>query len=196
MSDDVLDHWIGRLNEGEAEALAQVFRAFEPHLRMMVRRRLSRALRTLVDSGDVVNSAFAVVLAGVRDGLWHFEGRAQLLAFLRRVALRRVAHRYRKHQHALRRERSLDEVAPDDVPSSGQPRPSEEVQGRETWQRLLDGCPPAHREVVRLRKDGFKLAEIAQRTGLHEGSVRRILYDLARRLSASDTFQRPGPSLL
>jgi len=34
---------------------------------------------------------------------------------------------------------------------------------------------------------GTLLAEIATRTGLHEGSIRRILYDLARRLAIRRT---------
>ena len=33
--------------------------------------------------------------------------------------------------------------------------------------------------------NGFRLGEIAARTGMHEGSVRRILYDLARRLAVA-----------
>ena len=69
-------------------------------------------------------------------------------------------------------------------PRSSLPRASQVAQGREAWERVLHACPPAHREVVRLRVSGLRLAEIAARTGLHEGSVRRILYDLARRLSA------------
>jgi RNA polymerase sigma-70 factor (ECF subfamily) len=35
-----------------------------------------------------------------------------------------------------------------------------------------------------LKRQGLSLAEIAERTALHEGSVRRILYELARRLAA------------
>jgi RNA polymerase sigma-70 factor (ECF subfamily) len=54
--------------------------------------------------------------------------------------------------------------------------------GRCTRQ-LLQKCPPAHREILRLKRQGLPLAEIATRTGLHEGSIRRILYDLARRLA-------------
>ena len=42
---------------------------------------------------------------------------------------------------------------------------------------------PAHREILILKRQGLPLAEIAARTGLHEGSIRRILYDLARRLA-------------
>ncbi len=47
----------------------------------------------------------------------------------------------------------------------------------------MDLCPPAHRDLLDLKRRGFPLAEIATRTGLHESSVRRILYDLARKLA-------------
>jgi RNA polymerase sigma-70 factor (ECF subfamily) len=48
---------------------------------------------------------------------------------------------------------------------------------------MLQSCSPAHREILRLKHQGLPLAQIAMRTGLHEGSVRRILYDLARQLA-------------
>jgi DNA-directed RNA polymerase specialized sigma24 family protein len=48
---------------------------------------------------------------------------------------------------------------------------------------MLEECPPAHREILILKRQGLLLSEIAARTGLHEGSIRRILYDLARRLA-------------
>jgi RNA polymerase sigma-70 factor (ECF subfamily) len=48
---------------------------------------------------------------------------------------------------------------------------------------MLEECAPAHREILILKRQGMPNAEIAGRVGLHEGSVRRILYELARRLS-------------
>ena len=183
MSEDSMDRWIGRLNEGDAEALGRVFTAYEPYLRIAIRRRLSRRLRVKVDSVDIVQSVFADVLAGFRAGGWRFANRAQWLAFLRRIAWRRVADRYRKHRHGLAREQALVETAPRALPPSALPRPSQVAQGREFWDRVLRACPPDHHEIVRLRVNGLRLGEIAARTGLHEGSVRRILYDLARRLS-------------
>ena len=54
---------------------------------------------------------------------------------------------------------------------------------KELWERLLEECSPAHRAILRMKRDQVPLAEIAKRTGLHEGSVRRILYDLARRVT-------------
>lgn len=192
MNEDSLDHWIGRLNDGDVAAVDRVFRAYEPYLRIAVRRRLSPRLRSKVDSGDIVQSVFADVLRGVRDGGWKFEGRPQLQALLRRIAWRRLADRYQKHGAALEREQPFIEERPQGYPDPAQPRPSQVAQGREVWDRVLRACPSAHREVVVMRRDGFKMSEIAERTGLHEGSVRRILYDVARKLSTERRAERSG----
>ena len=57
---------------------------------------------------------------------------------------------------------------------------------------MLALCSPAHHELLRLKRQGLRLAEIAARTGLHESSVRRILYDLARRYAERPAAGRPG----
>jgi RNA polymerase sigma factor (sigma-70 family) len=183
MGEDSLDRWIGRLNGGDVAAMEQVFRAYEPYLRIAIRRKLSRRLRSKVDSEDIVQSAFADILGGFRRGGWHFDDRVQLFAFLRKVAWRRLADRYEKHRAVLEREQPLPDGSARGLPQSSLPRPSQVAQGREFEERALQSCPPAHREIVRLRMEGLRIGEIAGRTGLHEGSVRRILYDLARRLS-------------
>jgi RNA polymerase sigma-70 factor (ECF subfamily) len=51
------------------------------------------------------------------------------------------------------------------------------------WQQILELCPERHRGLLELKRQGLSLAEIATRTGLHQGSVRRILYDLAARMA-------------
>ena len=48
---------------------------------------------------------------------------------------------------------------------------------------MLEECSPAHREILVLKCQGLPNAEIARRIGMHEGSIRRILYELARRLA-------------
>jgi RNA polymerase sigma-70 factor (ECF subfamily) len=183
MNHESLDQWIGRLNGGDTEAVERVFLAYEPYLRIAVRRRLSRRLRSKFDSRDIVQSVFADVVRGVRDGGWHFAGTAQLEALLRKIAWRRLADRYQRHALALDREHSLEETPSKSLGDTAQARPSQEAQGREFWERILSACPPAHHDVVRLRMHGHRMRDIAERTGMHEGSVRRILYELARRLS-------------
>jgi predicted component of type VI protein secretion system len=60
------------------------------------------------------------------------------------------------------------------------PQASQLGQNTELWDPLLAACPPEHHELLRLKRQGLSLAEIAARTGLDESSVCRILYDLAR----------------
>src|SRR4051794_31666603 len=74
MSQESLDQWLDRLNAGDVEAVERVFEAYEPYLRIAVRRRLSARLRSKVDSADIVQSVFADMVRGVRDGGWHFAG--------------------------------------------------------------------------------------------------------------------------
>ena len=140
MNNQSLDQWIGRLNEGDLEAVARVFTAYEPYLRIAVRRRLSPRLRSKVDSADIVQSVFADLVCGVRDGGWHFTGRADLEALLRTIAWRRLADRYQKHARAVDRERSLYDTPSHSLRDRAQARPSQEAQGREFWERVLGVC--------------------------------------------------------
>ena len=68
------------------------------------------------------------------------------------------------------------------------------AQGNELWKRMLEQCPPAHREVLVLKRQGHYLSEISERTGLHEGSIRRILYDLARRMAVARRTATRAPA--
>jgi RNA polymerase sigma-70 factor (ECF subfamily) len=123
---------------------------------------------------------------GLKQDGWQFRDDAQLRAFLARIARNRLIDRLRHHQSALRHERALGDADPSGLAEPSDPRPSQVVQAEELWQRMQTLCPPAHREVLRLKRQGLPLADIAARTGLHVGSIRRILYDLARRLALQE----------
>ncbi|GAC1464581.1 MAG: hypothetical protein NVSMB9_03400 [Isosphaeraceae bacterium] len=182
-------------NNGHDEATAQFFRAYEPYLRMVVRRKLTPRLRTRFDSHDVVQSVWAETLARLREGRadWCFKDEQGLKSFLVRITLNRFIDFYRRHRVSLEREepfspgmeRRLASVSP------RVDRPSEVAQADELWGQLMALCPPAHHELLRLKTLGLPIAEIAARTGYHESSVRRILYELAERLDA-ETMSRPS----
>ena len=194
---DPLETLLHQLSGGDAEAAQRVFLAYEPYLRMVVRRQLTPALRARFDSLDIVQSVWADLLESYRTEGWRFKDRDHLGAFLARVTYNHFFHHCRRHSHALEREHPLPGDDSTALPASNQPRPSQVVQADELWETLVDLCPPSHLEILRLKRQGLPLAEIAARTGLHESSVRRILYELARRLAAERTqpgrATRPAP---
>jgi RNA polymerase sigma-70 factor (ECF subfamily) len=182
MSSPPLDVLLEKLNAGDLQAAEQVLTTYEPYLRMVVRRYLPDRLRGKFDSLDVVQSVWVHVLRGMHEARWHFRDPPRLRAFLVRVARRRLTSRAR-HFHT-----SLDRELPgatdlDVLPAPAQPRPSEVAQANELWEKMLELCPAEHHTLLRLRRSGLTLAEIASRTGMHEGSVRRILRQLASQLA-------------
>jgi len=169
---------LDRLNRGDEQAAEQVFRAYEPFLRRVVRRRLPAEAQARFESWDIVQSIWADLWTGFRGGSWYFADEAHLRAFLVRVAQCRLYDRARKALTQAKREQPLALLPAE--PPTADPRPSECAQADAVWQRLLELCPQEHHPILHLRRAGLTLVEIASRTGLHEGSVRRVLRRLAR----------------
>jgi RNA polymerase sigma-70 factor (ECF subfamily) len=180
---DSLDALLEKLNSGDDVAAGQVFRSYEPYLRMVVRRHLSPDLRAKFDSLDVVQSVWIHVLKGFREAGWRFTDTTHLRSFLVQLTRHRFIDRLRHHRRALAQEEPLAEGALDEVLLADDPEPGAILEAAELWEQLLRLCPPAHHELLHLKRDGVLIAEIAARTGLNPGSVRRILSTLSRRLA-------------
>ena len=73
MSSDPLDVVLDKLCSGDAAAAEHVFLAYEPYLRLVVRRQLPDRLRLKFDSVDIVQSVWADLLRGFRQAGWRFE---------------------------------------------------------------------------------------------------------------------------
>jgi RNA polymerase sigma factor (sigma-70 family) len=183
VSAEPLDALLEKLTAGDAAAAGQVFRAYEPFLRMVVRRQLPPDLRAKFDSQDVVQSVWVHLLGRFREAGWCFADTAHLRAFLVQLTRHRFIDRLRRHRLTLERERPPAAGGPEEALQADDPTPDDALQADELWEQLLELCPPAHWEVLRLKRDGALTAEVAARTGLHEGSVRRILHDLSKRLA-------------
>jgi RNA polymerase sigma factor (sigma-70 family) len=187
---DSIDVLLERLASGDETAACEAFRTYEPHLRMVVRRNLSARVRAKFDSVDVVQSVWADLLQGFRTGRWQFTDAAHFRAFLVKATKNRFLNRLRRHRTAVEREQPMPDAEVVGVVSAT-PAPSEQVQAEDTWSRLVALCPPAHRELLALKRQGLSLDELAQRTGLHKSSIRRILYELARRFSEAGEAVSP-----
>ena len=187
MDKDALEALLARSAAGDLTAAEQAMLACEPYLRMVVRRRMPEQARAKFDSLDVVQSVWVDLVRGMRDAAWRFEDAARLRAFLTRAVQRRLIDRLRQHRRALVAEENLGPADIAEVASSDDPRPSEVVQADELWKQIRSACPPAHRTLLELKRQGLSIPEIAARVGLNEGSARRILFNLGMRFTARAT---------
>lgn len=181
MTAEPLDELLARAAAGDGDAAEQMYRTYEPYLRKVVRRQLSGPLRAKFDSLDIVQSVWVEVLQGMRTATWSFPSANHLRAFLVTATRHRFIDRVRQNRHGLAARRLDSEL--DSELADQEPRPSQLAEASDLWERLLALCPPEQHELVRLRREGFSLDEIAARTGWHEGSIRRVFRTLGRRLA-------------
>src|SRR6185312_10069500 len=121
-------------------------------------RQLSAPLRAKFDSVDIVQSIWADVLDGFRQARWNFDNPQQLRAFLVKVTRNRLVDRLRQNQNALKFERSGSGVEIEELPSTRLARASEVVHTDDLWSQMLEACPPAHYEILHLKRKGASLA--------------------------------------
>lgn len=192
MKVDSGDDLLGRLSRGDVEAAEQLFAAYAPFLRAVVRCQLSIQLRGKLDSADVVQSVWVQVVRQLGQDGWQVKDENQLKALLATIARRRLITQTRK----------IDRTAPlgpqaglEAMPDTRLHRASEIALANDLWEQMLDLCPPDHHPILTLRREGHSLDEIASRTGMHEGSVRRIIRRLSRDLAlrAKPTEEAASP---
>jgi RNA polymerase sigma-70 factor (ECF subfamily) len=183
---------IARAKAGDETAIGEFLTRFEPEVRIMVRGRLPKLLRTRFDSMDFVQAVWQSFFADLRSSSRQFENVHHLRGFLAGVARNKVYEEHRRltrtKKHALAREQSLyvrrgsREVELALI--SPEPTPSQAVQASDRLAQLVAGCSPLEAQVITLRHQEMTLHEIAKRTGRSERSVRRIIDEARERMEA------------
>lgn len=188
MDDEKFAGILARVRAGDGRATATLLEAFEADVRLMVRHRLPRLLRSQFDSMDFVQAVWQSVFAGGAPEA-EFAGAGHFRGYLAGVARNKVFEEFRRRttkKFDLGREEPLfvrrgRHEAPRPLAASD-PSPSQVVQADECWDRLVGGGSSREAEVVRLRREGLTLQEIAAKLGLNERSVRRAIEEARKRV--------------
>jgi RNA polymerase sigma-70 factor, ECF subfamily len=188
---------------GDTTAVQQLLQRHLPGLRAYVRLRAGATLRKHESSSDLVQSVCRDVLENM--GRFRYPGEAAFRAWLYATALRKIADRAEYWRAAKRdpgREVRIEGHAAPTAPSTHDDArlldvyrasffsPSQAAMGREALARIeqaFEKLPEDYREVIVLsRVVGLSRAEIAERMGRTEASVRnlvsRALAELAEHL--------------
>jgi RNA polymerase sigma-70 factor, ECF subfamily len=166
--------------QGEQQALADIFRAYQP--------RLLRYLRA--QEPDMADDLAAEVWLAVARGLGRFRGdEAGFRGWLFTIA------RHRLIEHRRRAARRRTEPLPDDRLDGPVERgfggdPAwlviEQLGVQDTVEMLVAGLPADQAEAVLLRVlGGFDVAEVARIMGRSPGSVRVMCHRALKRLAAN-----------
>ncbi len=189
MDDRDLDDLLQRAKAGDGAALRELLRLFEDEVRMVVRNRLPRALRSQYDSMDFVQAVWQSVYTGEGIDLDQFENPRHLFAYLAGMAKNKVYEEHRRRtsqKYNIARQEPLfvrrgNREIPRDVPAND-PSPSQDAQAGDRLAQLLQGRSPQECQVVDLRRLGLTYDEIADQLGIHESAVRRIVSSIRQRL--------------
>jgi RNA polymerase sigma-70 factor (ECF subfamily) len=172
-----------RLREGSEDAARELLARFgEPILRV-VRRKLSRELRSKFDSVDFVQAVWASFFADVPRQR-RFDHPQALIAFLVTLAQNKVVdavrQRMQTQKYNVNRERPLDgsvAVEAKGVAARG-PTPSQVAVANDEWQRLLAELPDRYQRMLVLLREGHTQKDIARELNVNEKTVRRVLEKL------------------
>ena len=174
---------MARVREGSQQAAWELFSQYGELVFRVVRSKLPRDLRRAFDSADFVQVAWGSIFRH-RSRLARLKSPGEFIAFLATVAANKVRMEVRRRclqkKRNVNRERPLDSAAVSVATS--EPTASQVAMAREKWFGLLEGQPAHYQEVIRLRYLGYSSRDIAVRVGLDEGTVRRILRNIFRKV--------------
>jgi RNA polymerase sigma-70 factor (ECF subfamily) len=183
---------VARVRLGDEAALASVLQLYEREVRLAARVLLGRALRSHLDSADLVQSVHHTLMLGLRQNKFSLAGPQQLLALTLTMVRRKVARHWRR----LRRQQRLDpevletQAVADAPTSAGGPPgdPAAEAAYRDTLEHLCRNLDERDRRLVDLRLQGYSTAEAARHLGEDADVLRVRLSRLRRRLRENRTL--------
>lgn len=183
---------------GDADALNRLFSRYYERARRSVRARLGQRLRSQLESGDILQQAFAKAFQTFDRFEMRNEG--SFLNWLAEIAVRQV-HDAADRQSAVKRiptNKQLSIHAGADDDSGPQLELAQEAtraldrldrqESQTAVEECLDQLPPHYRDVIVLRDyDGMEWNDVAEKLGKNTDSAareqhRRALIELAKLL--------------
>ena len=174
-----------RFREGEQDAASQLYLRYAARLQALAVSQTSTMLASRFDPEDVVQSVFRTFFRRASKGLYDVPPGEELWQLLLVLALNKI-RKLCRHHRAQKRDaaKTLGSPALDRLRKGEGSHDETSVQMlRLVVDELLQDFTQVQRDVIHLRIDGYKVGEIADRTGRSHRTVERILRDFRSQLS-------------
>jgi RNA polymerase sigma factor (sigma-70 family) len=183
---DKFQELMARVREGDSEAAGELIKDYGPLLVKVVRRYLNPALRTQVDSADLVQEAWLSFLQSASKP--NFESPQQFGAFLASIARNKVVDVVRRGllSSGFNVTREVADAAEPtgDRATSHRDTPSKSAMRRELKDILLDELAPAYRPIGIRIFEGIEPSAIAEEYRVSQRTVERVRKRIVDQLQA------------
>ena len=176
---------VRQARSGDQDAATQLYFRYHNRLTGLVRKRCSPELARCAGVEDIVQSVFATFFRRIGEGCYDVADGDSVWKVLLVVALNRVRSEA-TYYYAARRDAHRTMTGPtaqEFLKSKASDRDVTRAHFKMVLQDTLDPLPCSDRQLVRLRIDGFTVAEVARMTGRSTRTVERIIHDTRVALS-------------
>ena len=192
-SDEDVTRWVGRMKDGDAEAVQPLWERYYDRLVALARAKLQGLPRRAADEEDVVLSAFNSFWKAAQAGRFpKLEDRDDLWQLLVVITARKAVD-LREHEGRDKRDwRRVQEAMAENpdastadilsrVVTSAEPDPAFAAQVAEQSRELLSGLPDDQlRRIAVMKMEGHTNREISRDLGVAEATVERRLARIRR----------------
>ena len=174
-----------RYQAGDESCRDRHFLALRPRLRALAHQYCTPNYAGRFDADDVIQSVFRVFFHGARRMVYEVPPEGELWGLLMVLAVNKVRALVGHHQADKRAVRHTASVP------NLESHPALAADGsaaaflRLVMEEQLAALPESNRAIIRLRTEGYEVAEIAAQTGRSRRTVERVLQDFRARLSRS-----------
>lgn len=176
---------LGRYRRGNEDAAAQIYARYACRLRALAQAQYSSDLARREEVSDLVQSVFGSFFRGVKRGHYDVPVGEDLWKLFLVIALHKIQRKGNFHRAAKRDVRRTAGGVSFDV--ALQTRSNAEEADSAFLQMVVDETlarlPLLQQEMVRLRLEGYEVAEIADRIQRSKRTVERLLQKCREKLA-------------
>ena len=175
---------VSRYRSGDQDAATDLYLRYAHRLRALAKQYSGPQFAGRFDPDDIVQSVFRAFFHGVNRRSYDAPPEGELWGLLMVLALNKVrtlAERHRAEKRAVQNTTSLDL---DHYPALAADETAAAFLRLVVEEQVAD-LPESNRTIIRLRTEGYEVAEIAQRTGRSRRTTERVLQDFRERLTRS-----------
>jgi RNA polymerase sigma-70 factor, ECF subfamily len=171
-----------RIKAGEDDAATELYRRYAARLIDLAAAKTSPDVKQRVDPEDIVQSVFRTFFRRATLGEYEVPDGDELWKLFLVIGLNKIRAIAGYHKAA---KRDVRQTAGGEAAMGAGTTVPDDVAHRTlqlTIDELLAPLPETHREIIRLRIDGYEVAEIAERVKRAKRSVERILQEFREKL--------------